>query len=130
MPNAICSSRDVNARQGKQWGASRDAGTIPLGPNWRVGSGASGGAFLAIARFTLGAYWRFATPPQRRQFLGMLDAHLVNVYCSRLQCLQQYHNDRLTIVSERPLGGGITLVATQLLWPSGQRPVELDWTVV
>jgi phospholipid transport system substrate-binding protein len=84
----------------------------------------------AIARFTLGAYWRFATPPQRRQFLGVLGAYLVNVYWSRLQRLQQYHNARLMIVSQRSLGGGTTRVATQLPWPNGQQPVELDWTVV
>ena len=83
----------------------------------------------AIARFTLGPYWRLATPLQRRHFLRVLDAYLVNVYWSRLQRLQQYHNVRLTVVSERPLGAGSTLVATQLRWPSGQRPVELDWTV-
>ena len=43
----------------------------------------------AIARFTLGPYWRLATPAQRRQFLGVLDAYLVNVYWSRLERLQQ-----------------------------------------
>jgi phospholipid transport system substrate-binding protein len=83
----------------------------------------------AIARFTLGTYWRLATPLQRRQFLRVLDAYLVNVYWSRLQRLQDYHDVKLTVVSERPLGAGSSLVATQLRWPTGQRPVELDWTV-
>jgi phospholipid transport system substrate-binding protein len=83
----------------------------------------------AIARFTLGSYWRLATPSQREQFLSVLDAYLVDVYWSRLQRSQQYPGARLTVVSERPLGGGTTLVATQLRWPGGQRPGELDWTV-
>jgi phospholipid transport system substrate-binding protein len=84
----------------------------------------------AIARFTLGRYWRVATPRQRRQFLGALDAYLVSVYWARLERLQQYPGARLKVVRERPLGARTTLVATQLQLPSGHRPVNLDWTVV
>jgi phospholipid transport system substrate-binding protein len=83
----------------------------------------------AIARFTLGSYWRLATPLQRRQFLGALDPYLVQVYWSSLRRLQQYHGVTLAVVGERPLGSGFTLVATKLSWSGGQRPVKLDWTV-
>jgi phospholipid transport system substrate-binding protein len=83
----------------------------------------------AIARFTLGFYWRLATPLQRRQFLGALDGYLVHVYWSPLQRVQRYHEVRLAVVGERPLGAGNTRVATQLRWAGGQRPVKLDWAV-
>jgi phospholipid transport system substrate-binding protein len=91
-----------------------------------------GGAFdlPAIARFTLGPYWRLATPQQRRQFLGALDDYLVDVYWTRLQHLQQYPGARLKVVRVRPLSARTTSVATRLLLPSGHRPVNLDWTVV
>jgi phospholipid transport system substrate-binding protein len=84
----------------------------------------------AIAHFTLGPYWRVATPRQRRQFLGALDAYLVNVYWARLERLQQYPGARLKVVRERPLGAHTTLVATRLQLPSGHRWVNLDWTVI
>jgi phospholipid transport system substrate-binding protein len=83
----------------------------------------------AIARFTLGFHWRLARPLQRRQFLGALDGHLVYVYWSPLQRVQRYHDVRLAVVGERPLGAGNTLVATKLHWAGGPRPVELDWAV-
>jgi phospholipid transport system substrate-binding protein len=83
----------------------------------------------AIARFTLGSYWRAATPLQRQRFLGALDAYLVHVFWPPLQHLQQFPDVALAVVGERPLGTGFTLVRTKLRWPDGQRPVKLDWTV-
>src|SRR5258708_5787083 len=54
-----------------------------------------------IAQFTLGRYWRDATPEQQQQYTGLLHDYLAQAYAGRLA---QYAGEKFTATSAQQQG--------------------------
>ncbi|MBV6633518.1 MAG: ABC transporter substrate-binding protein [Alphaproteobacteria bacterium] len=77
-----------------------------------------------MGRFTLGRFWRSASPAQRSEFLDAFRDNLVAVYSRRLQ---EYSGEDFQIISSRPQSKD-TLVTTRITSPTGQA-IDADWRV-
>jgi phospholipid transport system substrate-binding protein len=78
-----------------------------------------------MGRFTLGRYWRSASPAQQEEFLAAFKQSLVKVYTKRLS---EYSGEDFKLVGSRPEGDKDVLVTTRIMPPSGQ-PIDADWRV-
>ncbi len=76
-----------------------------------------------IARFTLGRYWRVATPAEQREFSSLLQKVILNKYADRLL---EFSGDKYTVDGARPTDGGDTIV-NSTIFPSDKPPVAFDW---
>jgi len=76
----------------------------------------------SISRFVLGPYWRGASEPERQQFKGLLEAHLVRFYGQRLA---GYHGESLRVVGSRTEPGS-AVVSNEIIRPQGA-PIKVDW---
>lgn len=76
-----------------------------------------------MGRFTLGRYWRSASPTQRDEFLDAFRDSLVKVYTRRLQ---EYSGENFKILGSRPEGNDDVLVTTRITSQQGQ-PIDADW---
>ncbi len=78
-----------------------------------------------IGRFTLGRYWRTATPEQRREYLGLFEEMVVDVYAERFS---EYGGQQFETRSFRPDGTKDTIVTSFIVSPQGP-DVQVDWRV-
>jgi phospholipid transport system substrate-binding protein len=76
----------------------------------------------SISRFVLGPYWRGASEPERQEFKGLLEAHLVRFYGQRLA---EYNGESLRVLSSRTDPGG-AIVSSEIIRPQGP-PIKVDW---
>src|SRR5260370_34291013 len=76
----------------------------------------------SISRFVLGSYWRGASEPERQQFKGLLEAHLVRFYGQRLA---EYDAASLRVIGSRTEPGG-AIVSSEIIRPQGP-PIKVDW---
>lgn len=79
----------------------------------------------AIARFTLGRYWRRATPEQRDEFVKLFEDFVVLAYSNRFRDLS---GKKFEIKNVSKTGDHETLVASLIYLP-GQAPVRVGWRV-
>jgi len=79
-----------------------------------------------IARFVLGQNWRTASEDERQQFTQAFKTYLVQVYWARFN---QYNGQSMRVTGQKPQSDTIVQVSTQIVQPSGQPPVKVDWTV-
>lgn len=79
-----------------------------------------------IARFILGRYWATAGEAERQQFVKAFEEYMVQVYWSYFS---QYHAEGFTVLAQRELGPNSVHVTTQIIRPTGQAPVKVDWTI-
>ena len=76
-----------------------------------------------IARFVLGRYWKTATPEQQEEFVKLLEDYIALVYSSQLAA---YRGETFKVTGSRPDSGG-TIVASEIIRPTGAPPVKVDW---
>jgi phospholipid transport system substrate-binding protein len=80
----------------------------------------------AIGRFTLGRYWRTATPDQQSQFLALFEQSLVHTYASRLG---DYKGETFNIANTRSEGDNHAMVGVLIDRP-GEAAVRVDWRIL
>jgi phospholipid transport system substrate-binding protein len=80
-----------------------------------------------ISRFVLGRYWLSAKDDEKKQFGTAFETYMVNIYWSRFT---SYNGETFKVTGTQNEGNGTILVTTQILRPSGQPPVSVDWSVV
>jgi phospholipid transport system substrate-binding protein len=78
-----------------------------------------------IAQFTLGRYWRLATPQQQQDFLGLLQEYLAQAYAGRLA---QYAGEPFHALSARQ-DSDQTIVASEIVRGDGSK-IRVDWYLV
>src|SRR5204862_4271057 len=76
----------------------------------------------SISRFVLGPYWRGASEPERQQFKGLLEAHLVRFYGQRLA---EYNGESLRVIGSRAEPED-AIVSSEVIRPQGP-PIKVDW---
>jgi phospholipid transport system substrate-binding protein len=79
-----------------------------------------------IARFTLGRYWRTATPEQQEQFISLFKEMVVNTYANRFS---EYSGETLSVTGARMESDTLALVTSQIVRPGGAQPARVDWRV-
>lgn len=79
----------------------------------------------AIARFTLGRYWRSASEEQRIEYVRLFEDFVVLAYANRFGDLA---GTRLHIGGVREIGSTEALVTSEVIL-SGRPPVRMDWRV-
>jgi phospholipid transport system substrate-binding protein len=75
-----------------------------------------------IGRFVLGRYWRFATPQEQQEFLGLFQEYIVRAYSTRLSA---YGGEPFRVTGSRA-NGEETIVASQIIRSDGSR-IVVDW---
>lgn len=79
----------------------------------------------AIAKYTLGSYWRKATPEEQTNFTAVLTDFLALSYGKRFAT---YTGHEMQIGRVRDEGDGRSTVFSTVKLPSGD-PARVDWTV-
>jgi phospholipid transport system substrate-binding protein len=79
-----------------------------------------------ISKFTMGRYWRVASPDQRKEYQQLLEDVIVDLYLNRLR---GYGGGGFEIVSSRPVGDRDTMVKTEFSSDGQGGPVQLTWRV-
>lgn len=80
----------------------------------------------AIGQFTLGRYWRVATPEERQTFLGLFETMITKTYAERFS---QYSGETFQVVSAKPQESGEFLVSSAVMRPAVGQPVRVEWQV-
>jgi phospholipid transport system substrate-binding protein len=79
-----------------------------------------------IARFVLGRYWRSASHQEQQEFLKLFEDYVIFVYGTRLS---SFNGERFKVRGNRAEESGI-IVSTDILSPSGEAPIKVDWRLV
>ena len=77
----------------------------------------------AIAKFTLGRYWRTATDEQRTEFRKLFEDFLVQSYSTRFS---EYHGEGFVVAGSTTDEGGTTVVHSKIDMPSSE-DIRVDW---
>jgi len=77
----------------------------------------------AIAKFTLGRYWRTATEEQRTEFRKLFEDFLVQSYSTRFS---DYHGEKFEVAGSSPADSGAIVVHSKIDMPSSE-DVRVDW---
>jgi len=75
-----------------------------------------------IAQFTLGRYWRMATPEQQQQYIGLLQEYLAQAYAGRLA---QYGGEKFAALNAQPQGSE-TIVFSEITRNDGSK-IRVEW---
>jgi phospholipid transport system substrate-binding protein len=78
-----------------------------------------------IAQFTLGRYWRSATPQQQQEFMQLLQEYLAQAYAGRLA---QYAGERFVALNAQQQGGE-TVVFSEITRNDGSK-IRVEWHLV
>lgn len=79
-----------------------------------------------IGRFTLGRYWKMATPQQRTEYQHLFKKRVVEMYSQRLS---EYKGQKFETISTRPEGENDTIVTSRIVPVDGAPEVGVDWRV-
>jgi phospholipid transport system substrate-binding protein len=79
-----------------------------------------------VARLVMGRYWRSATEEQRREYVRLFNALLMQTMAERFSW---YSGETFEIQDATPVDERDTMVATRILRPSGKPPIQVDWRV-
>lgn len=77
----------------------------------------------AIARFTLGPYWRSVDASGRLEYESLLEHYIAGIYAAKLA---DYSGGRLRVTGSRPEAFGY-IVSSEATPPDGGRPIKIDW---
>jgi phospholipid transport system substrate-binding protein len=77
----------------------------------------------AIAKFTLGRYWRTATEEQRTEFRQLFEDFIVKSYSTRFA---EYHGEAFLVTGATTDDRGITVAHSKIDMPSSE-DVRVDW---
>ena len=72
---------------------------------------------LAIAKFTLGRYWRSATDAQRTEFSKLFEDFIVQSYSTRFS---EYHGESFQVAGSSTDESGVTVVHSKIDMPSSE----------
>lgn len=78
-----------------------------------------------IGRFSLGRYWRVATPEQRKEYQALFESMVINVYSQRFS---EYKGQKFEARSFRSESENDTLV-TSFIIPAEGPEIQVDWRV-
>lgn len=78
-----------------------------------------------IAQFTLGRYWRVATPDQQQQYVGLLHDYLAQAYAGRLA---QYAGEKFTAINAQQQGDE-TVVFSEIIRNDGGK-IHVEWHLI
>src|SRR5215467_13158028 len=79
-----------------------------------------------IARFVLGRYWRSASEQEQQEFLKLFEDYVVFVYGTRLS---SFSGEKFRVRGSRSDETG-TIVSTDIISPSGEAPIKVDWRLI
>jgi phospholipid transport system substrate-binding protein len=79
-----------------------------------------------IARFVLGRYWRSASAEEQQEYLKLFENYVVFVYGTRLS---NFGGETFKVRGSRTHENG-TIVSTDIISPSGEAPIKVDWRLV
>lgn len=79
-----------------------------------------------IGRFTLGRYWKTATPQQRSEYQNLFKKRVVEMYSQRFS---EYKGQKFETVSVRPEGENDTVVTSKIVPADGSSEIMVDWRV-
>jgi phospholipid transport system substrate-binding protein len=78
-----------------------------------------------IARFTLGRYWRVATPAQQKEFSGLIDDIIVSQYADRILDA----SDGTYEVTGASAINATDYAVLMKVKPAGETPIDFAWRV-
>jgi phospholipid transport system substrate-binding protein len=78
-----------------------------------------------IAQFTLGRYWRVATPAQQQEYLGLLQDYLAQAYAGRLA---QYAGEKFAATTSQQQGDE-TVVFSEITRNDGGK-IKVEWHLI
>ena len=77
----------------------------------------------SIGKFVLGRYWKQASDDQKKRFLDLFSAVMVNTYATRFE---GYTSQKFEVTgSRKEEDGGITVISEVL--PADGQPIRVDW---
>ena len=79
-----------------------------------------------IARFVLGRYWRSASEQEQQEYLKLFEDYVVFVYGTRLS---SFNGETFKVRGSRTDESG-TIVSTDIISPSGEAPIKVDWQLI
>ncbi len=79
-----------------------------------------------IARFSLGRYWRLASPDQRAEYRRLFEKFLVQAYANRFGDLRV---KRFRVHKSRSISARDDLVQSEVQVKQGRPPVRVGWRV-
>ena len=78
-----------------------------------------------IGRFSLGRYWRTASAAQKKQYQGLFEDMIINVYSSRFE---EYNGQEIEVLNARKEGKSDVIVHSKIIPNSGPK-IDVDWRV-
>lgn len=78
-----------------------------------------------IARFTLGKYWRVATPEEQKEYTSLLQSKILDKYADRIL---SYSGNGFKVTGSRSLNEKDTAVS-MTIDRNGEPPVDFGWRV-
>jgi phospholipid transport system substrate-binding protein len=79
-----------------------------------------------IARFVLGRYWRTASEQEQQEYMKLFTDYVIFVYGTRLS---NFNGETFKVRGSRTDESG-TVVSTDIISPSGEPPIKVDWRLV
>ncbi len=79
-----------------------------------------------ITRLVVGRHWRHATDTQKQAFMLVFEEHIVKIYTSQLGV---YNDEIVAIRNVASRTERDTIVGTEVMRPSSDAPLQLDWLV-
>ena len=79
-----------------------------------------------IGKFTLGRYWKTATPAQQAEFQKLFRNYVVAMYSQRFS---DYKGQKFDVTGSRADGETDTIVSSKVLPTDGGQEVQVDWRV-
>jgi phospholipid transport system substrate-binding protein len=79
-----------------------------------------------IGRFTLGRYWKIATPQQRDEYQKLFRKRVVEMYSRRFS---DYKGQKFEVKGSRPDGDSDIIVNSSILPTDGSPEVMVEWRV-
>jgi phospholipid transport system substrate-binding protein len=79
-----------------------------------------------VARLVLGRHWRAASEAQRREYVALFRAYVLDTLGQRFSYYTG--SERFEITGSRDAGGNDTLVNSRILY-TGYPPTHIDWRV-
>jgi len=78
-----------------------------------------------FARFTLGRFWRRASETQRKEFVGLFEDYLVQIYAA---LFRDYNGESFTVGKVREINKSDVAVKSSVTLNDGQK-IEVYWRV-
>ncbi len=78
-----------------------------------------------LARFSMGRYWRQATPAQKKEYFKLFQEMIVDVYSHRFD---DYKGQTVDVRKARPEGSADIVVNSAIEQPDGTE-IQVDWRV-